>query len=285
MDQEAADQLALETRYGELMQDAEQKLADNNFDAAKAKFNKASELKPDAREPKQKIRNIDRTLEQIASDKKAEAEKERRYIVLMQDGAKALETGSLADARDLYQQASRIKPNESEPKAKLDEIQSKEDELAAAAIEIQKRKDDAAANFAKDQAEAEKKKEEVLQARLNATAAADAAKMEAAKTDEEREKLRIAQFKKLQESLKEVDLNDDERRAKFLSELAKIYPEGLTEESVDGKGFVLKRQVINEDGVVNIYEKKTWDWGGVFYFKNTDIAITEAIYKLEIGKY
>lgn len=285
LDQEAADQLALETRYGELMQDAEQKLADNNFDAAKAKFNKASELKPDAREPKQKIRNIDRTLEQIASDKKAEAEKERRYIVLMQDGAKALETGSLADARDLYQQASRIKPNESEPKAKLDEIQSKEDELAAAAIEIQKRKDDAAANFAKDQAEAEKKKEEVLQARLNATAAADAAKMEAAKTDEEREKLRIAQFKKLQESLKEVDLNDDERRAKFLSELAKIYPEGLTEESVDGKGFVLKRQVINEDGVVNIYEKKTWDWGGVFYFKNTDIAITEAIYKLEIGKY
>ena len=59
----------------------------------------------------------------------------------------------------------------------------------------------------------------------------------------------------------------------------------LTEESVDGKNFVLYRHVINVDDVVTIYEKKTWDWVGVFYFKDTDIAITEAIYELEIGKY
>ena len=51
------------------------------------------------------------------------------------------------------------------------------------------------------------------------------------------------------------------------------------------KNFVLLRHVINESNVVTIYEKKTWDWGGVFYFKDADIAITQTIYKLEIGKY
>jgi hypothetical protein len=71
----------------------------------------------------------------------------------------------------------------------------------------------------------------------------------------------------------------------FLSELALIYPEGITEETVKGKGFTLSRNVVNLNGVVTVYEKKIWGWGGVFYFKDTDIAITEALYNLELKSY
>ncbi|MFT4544478.1 MAG: hypothetical protein ACI9EQ_000936 [Bacteroidia bacterium] len=285
LDQAVADQLALDTRYSQFMQEAEQDLSQNNFDAAKAKFRKASELKPDEREPKQKIRNINRTLEQIAADNKVEVEKERKYILLIQNGATALESNSLAQAKDLYLQASRMKPDDATPKAKLEEIQKMEDELATAAIEEDIRKESAKLEFENKQAEAKREKEAKLAARLLNIADADAAKEETAKTDEEREIKRIAQFEDLQEELRKMDLNAEEARATLLSELAKIYPEGLTEETVDGKNFVLSRHVINERGAVTIYEKKVWDWGGQFYFKDTDIAITEAIYKLEIGKY
>ncbi|MGB1318012.1 MAG: hypothetical protein ACPG5W_07385, partial [Flavobacteriales bacterium] len=183
------------------------------------------------------------------------------------------------------QQASRMKPDDASPKAKLEEIKARENELAAAALEEENRKAAAKLEFKKQQAEAEKAKQATIAARLAAAAEADAAKEDAAKTNEEKEQVRIEKFGKLQEALKSMDLGAEEARSAFLSELAKIYPEGLTEETVNGKNFVLLRHVINNNNVVTVYEKKTWDWGGVFYFKDTDIAITEAIYKLEIGKY
>ena len=43
--------------------------------------------------------------------------------------------------------------------------------------------------------------------------------------------------------------------------------------------FKLKRYIINDKGIVTVYDKKTWNWGGVFCFKNTDIAITESLYE------
>ena len=287
-----AEQLAIETRYNTLMQEAEQELTENNYDAAKNKFAKASELKPKEREPKQKIKFIDDTLAQIQQDKKLEAENERKYILLMQDGAKAIEANNLAEAKSLYQQASRMKPDESEPLARLDEIKGLEEQVAVAEEAEKKRRDVAQQEFDKKQKEEALRKQKELDRlateaanRAKAQEEVDAQKNLVAKTEEELEQERIATYEKLQEELKKIDLNDDERRAAFLSQLAQIYPEGLTEESIDGKNFVLHRHVIKVSNVVTIYEKKTWDWGGIFYFKDTDIAITEAIYELEIGKY
>jgi hypothetical protein len=286
------EQLALDTRYNDLMRNAEKDLSDNNYDAAKTKFQKATELKPTEREPKQKIRDIDRTLDQIAADKKLASDSERKYILRMQDAAKAFEANKLDEAKTLYQQANRMKPDAEEPIAKLEQIKVKEEELLLAQAEDQKRMEEARKEFLKGQEEERLRKEEaaakaakILEERLKAQEQVDALKNQVPKSIDEMEQDRIDKYEKLQAELKKIDLNDDERRMAFLSQLAEIYPEGLTEESVDGKNFVLYRHVVNVDDVVTIYEKKTWDWGGVFYFKDTDIAITEAIYELEIGKY
>ena len=80
-------------------------------------------------------------------------------------------------------------------------------------------------------------------------------------------------------------MNAEDQRKAFLSELSKLYPQGVTEEVVNGKNYTILRNVINESGIVTVYEKRTWDWGGVFWFKNSDIAITESLYKLELSKY
>ena len=292
LDKEQAEQLALDEKYNALILEGQNQLEENEYDKAKITFAKASELKPAEQEPKQQIRNIDRILDQLAAEEKERQKAERQYILLMQEGAKLFDAGNLADAKVKYQEAANMKPDELEPVNKLEKIQEAEDQIALAKAEEQRRKDEAKREFERKQEEERKRKEEEAErlrlereARQLALDKVDENKASQQKTVVESEKERIAAFERLQESVNDKDLTAEQRRQQFLSELAKIYPEGLTQETVEGKNFVLLRHVINENNVVTVYEKKTWDWGGVFYFKDADIAITEAIYKLEIGKY
>lgn len=292
LDKEEAEQLALDQRYNSLMEEAKGELSNNNYDAAKAKFTKASELKPKEQEPKQKIKDVERVQEQLAAERKQLVETERKYVLLMQAGAKALEANQLAEAKSKYEEARSLKPEETEPKSKLETISGMESDLAAAEEQKQARQREAEKKFAQAQEDERLRKEKEAdllkreqEARLAAITKVDETKANQQRTAAELEADRIAKYDKLQESLKEIGLNAEDQRKAFLSELAKIYPEGLTEETVTGKNFISVRHVINKDNVVTVYEKKTWDWGGVFYFKDSNIAITEAIYKLEIGKY
>lgn len=285
IEKEAAEQLALNQKYNSLMQEAEEELAQNNYDAAKEKFQRASDLKPDEKTPKTKIRDIERTLDQLAEERKAKQLAEREYVIKLQDAAKALQANDLELAREQYEEANRLKPEDQLPIDKLKEISDKEAEIAKAAEEKKQREKEAAEKYAADLAAAEAKKQKEREERQNALNEIAQAELDAAETAQEREEIRKKQFEQIREEFESTDLTDDERRSQFLSRLAQLYPEGVTKETVNGKNFVLLRHVVNQSGVVTIYEKKTWDWGGVFYFKNTDIAITEALYKLEISKY
>lgn len=292
IEKEKAEALALQQNYDKLMLEAEQELSSNNYDAAKAKFQSASDLKPNEPQPKQKIRNINSTLEQLAAEEKARQLQEREYVLLLQEGSKALESNNLELAKDKYSQANELKPEDQVASDKLIEIAQREEQLAIAKQKELEKQEVARKKFEEEQvakaelaAQEAARKEAETAARIAALGLVDDAKEQQKLSAAEAEKVRIEKYEKLKESLDQLDLNADEQRQAFLSELAKIYPPGLTEETVTGKNFTLQRKVINESNVVTIYEKKIWDWGGVFYFKNTDIAITEAIYKLEIGKY
>lgn len=285
LDREAAEQLALDEKYSKLIEEGDNQLAQNNYDAALDKFGQASELKPAEQEPKQKIRNIDRTLEQLAAEEKAKQDAERKYLLTLDEGAKAFTSGDLNLAKNKYESAALMKPEESLPKEKLNEIAAREEEIALEKEKEQKRQEEAKRKYEEQLALEAERKEQERQARIEALGLADEAAEQKELTEAQIEKARIEKYEKLKESLEETDLNAEEKRSEFLSELAKIYPQGITKETVQGKNFVLLRHVINDNNVVTIYERKTWDWGGVFYFKDADIAITEAIYQLEIGKY
>lgn len=292
IEEEQAEQLALDQKYQSLMQDASNELAQNNYDAAKEKFQKASELKPEEQSPKRKLKDIDRTLDRLAAEEKAKQQEERAYMLNLQDAAKALEANNLELAKEKYQEANRLRPDDEVPIAKLKEIGEREAAIAAKKEVERERQALAQKKFEEEQAAkaeaaalAAAKKEEERKARIAALGLVDAAKDQQGLSEEEQEAARKDAYDKLKQSLEQMDMNADEQRQAFLSELARLYPQGLTKETVDGKNFVLLRHVINENNVVTVYERKTWDWGGVFYFKNTDIAITEAIYRLEIDKY
>jgi hypothetical protein len=280
-----AEQLALDQEYQKLMTEGEDELAQNNYDAARERFQRASDLKPSEKAPKDKILEIGRTLDELAAERKAKQMAERKYMLKLQDAANALEGNDLILARSLYEEANRMKPEEQVPVAKLKEISDKEEQLAKAEADKKLREQEAKEKYAAEAAAEEARREQERVERDKLLKEVAQAKLDAAASEQEREEIRKQQFEVWKEEMETTDLSADERRRQFLSKLAQLYPQGVTKETVNGKNFVLLRHVINENNVVTIYEKKTWDWGGVFYFKNSDIAITEALYKLEIGKY
>lgn len=78
--------------------------------------------------------------------------------------------------------------------------------------------------------------------------------------------------------IKEVDaLIEKEKQAQYTNELAKKYPQGVTEEiSKEGNAKITKRIVV-KGNTGDMYIKKETSFGAVYYFKN-EATITEAEY-------
>ena len=145
-----------------------------------------------------------------------------------------------------------------------------------------------------------------------AAAAAENAKLQAA------EEARIAEMKRVQDSLAaiskaEKDKAEAERQAKIqediqakkdaLAKANKIdttrsqpvkpttavpkikesdYQEGITDETVNEPNRSILRTVVKKDGVTYNYQKISYNWGGIFYFKNEQ-AITAILFDQEIN--
>lgn len=289
---EEEERLALEKKFNDLVTEAEKQLAENNYEIAKSKYEQALRLQPNNSDVKQAVRNVERTQERLLAEEKARQETERKYALLIQEGNRALDNRNVELARTKFTEAKELKPDEAQTTERLEKVQELADQIALEVEKERERKEEAKRKYEEQQAlaaaqaeEQAAKREAERIARMKALGVIADEKAQQSLTAQEQEEARKAAYEKLKEDLAQRNMTAEEQRKVFLSELAQIYPDGLTKETVQGKNFVLTRYVIKNSGVVSIYEKKTWDWGGVFFFKDSDIAITEAIYKLEIGKY
>jgi hypothetical protein len=235
--------------------EAEKKAAEEAARLAEAKrLQEEAEAKAEAEfERKEEEKRIQ---EAVAAKTKAEAEQKARE-----------EAARLAEAKRIKDETDAKARSEAEKKAREEAVRLAEE----------KRIRDEAEAKAKAVAEAKRIEEEKLRAEEYKQAQEDAKRL----SETERKK----RFEEAQERAKNTQLSEKDRRAQFLSDIALIYPEGLTEENIDGKDFKLKRFIINDKGIVTVYDKKTWNWGGIFCFKNTDIAITESLFEMEVKKY
>lgn len=284
---------ALEDRYNNQLETAELAFEVGDYDQAISAYNRALKEKPRAKEPREQIKQIEALRTQLAAADKEKAAKEREYMLLLQDGNNLMSASKYVEARNKYSEALAIKPNESVPQAKIAEADEQLSLIADAAEKERLKKEEAKRRF-ETQAAAEQAQKDADAARLakEQAARAEALKqIEGAQSAQSEvaadisEEVRQKRYEEALQRVEEMNLDAETQRLAFLSELAQIYPEGLTQETVNGKGFTLSRYVVNAGGVVTVYEKKIWDWGGVFYFKDTDIAITEALYNLELKSY
>ncbi|MCW5897869.1 MAG: hypothetical protein KIT10_01260 [Flavobacteriales bacterium] len=177
--QRNADAAAIEARFKELVAQADMAYTADDFDRARSKYSEALEVKPEAKHPKdrlaamdaelarrdkarseadrlaeeQRLRDEERRLREIdeAEARRLEEERQRmerdaskaieeRYRQSIIDADEALAVKEYDRARSLYSQASDIKPAETYPKSKIEQIdkllaelerQREEAELAA----------------------------------------------------------------------------------------------------------------------------------------------------------
>jgi len=280
-----AEKKTLDKNYADLVAKGEKELTSGALVEAKKSFTSASVLKPADKVAKDWLTEVKRREDEIAAAAEEKRLLERRYILLMQEGAQAMGAKNLAVAKLRYTEAAQLKPEEVEPSNKLQLIAETEQQVASAAEDKRKREEEAKVKFAEQQLADANRQKLSDDERKKAMEEADALRKEIQQSSASAEAERAKQFDLIKENIEKLNLSAEDQRKAFLSELSKLYPQGITEELVTGKNYKVLRNVINQSGVVTVYEKRTWDWGGVFWFKNSDIPITESLYKLELNNY
>ena len=109
----------LNTDYSALITDANNDYNNKNYPIAKEKYQKALALKPEEVYPKDQIAKIDGTL---ASMKQAE-EINKQYAQFIQQADDNFKANQLTEARDLFQKARELKPDETIPPIHIAEIE------------------------------------------------------------------------------------------------------------------------------------------------------------------
>ncbi|MBW6482603.1 MAG: hypothetical protein K0B10_06040 [Vicingaceae bacterium] len=132
-----AEEKALNEKYQNLITAADKALLAKTYEDAKGKYNEALSLKSEEKYPKDKLKEIEGILAELAkkkaeeeASKMAEKEREEKYQQLIASGDKALLNKSFDEAKNSYNEALGVKPAEQYPKDKLKEIEGLLAELA-----------------------------------------------------------------------------------------------------------------------------------------------------------
>ncbi|PKP12111.1 MAG: hypothetical protein CVU09_01040 [Bacteroidetes bacterium HGW-Bacteroidetes-4] len=248
------------------------------YDQAISSYNAAKKLKPDETYPDQQIARIN----QLIQNASAQLDRDFNQAILQGDQFK--QQRNYEQARQQYNKALNLKPQDPLPQSKLIELQNLIDEERLAAERQNKtdadyanylnRADKAfkiedyssalalykgaqnikpAESYPKNQILACERKIQELQAR----AIAD---------EEKRKQAELAAAKSTFKG-KDFDYSGETRDQRFLSELSKQYPEGVTVENYDKPNKKITRVIVNHDGIAKEYIKVVYSYG-TFYFRN-----------------
>ncbi len=115
--------------YANFISAADNLAADKKYEKAIDNYNKALEIKPDEQYPKDKIAEV--------QEAKANASKRDEYDQIIKSADMFFNQNSLKAARDKYQKALKLLPNESYPQQQLDKIK---EQLEAKSEQLEKQK-------------------------------------------------------------------------------------------------------------------------------------------------
>lgn len=260
----------IEAKYKAAIAKADAGFAGKNYTVAKADYTEASSIKPSETYPKTKIAEIDRIL---AADA-AVATKEKQFTAYMSAGDSSIKATNYANAKSSYQQALKLKPTDQQAIAKLAEAERLYSDQK---FEEEKQKKYNALIAKADKAMQDK---DYGLAKSTYTEAVTVKQMEVYPKQKLAEIDLILNPKPDPTANKNNTTNGNANNDEYKAELAKKYPQGLTEEIVkEGGGTTINRiVVVGKDGWA--YTKKTYAWGGVYYFKNGQ-QISETTFNYE----
>lgn len=117
-------------KYSQLIKDGDLAMSSENYIEAKTNYKNALTLFANESYPKEKVLEIDKILAEKVAKEKAAAELEANYNKLIAEGDKLFGLNDFVKSKSSFQQALQLKPDETYPKNKIEEIDAKLSELA-----------------------------------------------------------------------------------------------------------------------------------------------------------
>jgi len=255
----AANAKELEQKYKTALAKADAAYTAKDYANAKSAYTEASGIKSSEAYPKEQIVKIDVLLAEANKEK----ELKTKYTAAVAKGDAAMLKKDYETALVGFKEAQSLKPTEPYPNNKISEIKSLMDELARGK---EKEKQYAGVIEKADKLFAAKDYKNAKAAYLDASLLKPTEVYPKNKTKEIEN---ILNPKTVVTPTQTSKAKDD-----FRNELAKKYPQGITEETVkEGNLNVIRRIVVNGTEA-HLYLKKMTSFGATYYFKD-DVSITE----------
>ncbi len=291
--QKQADMQALIKSYQAKIAEADKLYNAKNYDKAISSYMDAKMIKGDETYPDQQIAAINTIIKNNAAKLDAD------YSAAMNQGDQLKDAKSYVEAKQKYSLALNLKPNDTNAKAKINEVDRliEQDKIAA----------DKQAKLDADYKNLIKQADNALLGKNYAAAIANYKNALGVKPDEkypkdqisvcerklqedkaqaaaEEERRRQADLAASQNSFnkKDFDYKGEQRDQKFLNELAKQYPEGVTVENYERPNKKIKRVIVNHDGIAKEYIEVSYSYG-TYYFRNGQ-NISRSIFYSETKK-
>ncbi len=124
--------------YNKTIQEADAFLAQKNYEMAKQKYEGALRLKPQETYPRTKVAEIDREMAQQSENVQKKAQGDAKYNSLITQANAAYSASNFRTAKQLYEEAALVKPNEAYPKQRIEQIKPLLQEREQAKLEKEK---------------------------------------------------------------------------------------------------------------------------------------------------
>jgi hypothetical protein len=250
-----------EEKYKAIIAKADIAFNSKDYTTAKTSYTEALSLKASETYPKDQLSKIEQFIADAAKNKSVQA----KYDAAIAKADAALEAKDYSNAMAAYKEAQSVKPNEPYPVNKISEVNRAMDNLSRASAKEQQYKDLIA------KADKFFTAKDYKQAR---TAYSDALLV---KVTEKYPKDKIAEIDALTKNKTNTTTVVKDNKDDFKSELAKKYPEGITEESATEMNSKIIRRIVVKGNEGHLYIQKTTSFGPIYYFKD-DVPITEKEY-------
>ncbi len=249
-----------EQKYKAAITKADAAYIAKDYASAKSGYEEAKAIQPAENYPKDQIAKIDVFLAEAGKEKELKA----RYTASIAKGDVAMQKKEYENALAAYKEALAIKSSESYPSNKISEINKILDEQVR---NKEKEKQYAGLITKADKAMAAKDYKEAKATYLDASLI---------KPTERYPKEKVIEIDNiLNPKVNTAPVTAEKSKDDFRNELAKKYPQGVTEESAtEGNLKVIRRIVVRGDDA-HLYLKKITSFGAIYYFKD-NVAITEA---------
>jgi tetratricopeptide (TPR) repeat protein len=136
--QEQLAKLDTEKKYNDLISKANAASTSKNYEAAKSLYQQALDMKPDATFPKQKISDLDKLIDEQRKDIASQTASDKAFAEAMAMGQSALQNNDFDAAKQHFNRAAMIKPDESLPRQKISEIDKKVQDIQQAKVQADK---------------------------------------------------------------------------------------------------------------------------------------------------